>query len=239
EFQPQPAKQLGPIRRARGKHDRGVASWFGHHGEVLQGAYEWYNVRLMSRDFPEWIDPDKAAAAWRQFCWSFPLARYRLLDGMIANVDGGDDAEIEFRIVFGHDEQRQVRAEVAVSGRVPLRCERTLKIYEQPVESHSVVGIVADDRAAEALPEDYEPLLCTDSKIELVRLIGEEVLLGLPLVAIDPDSSSVSDPAPPADTHRPFAALADELRSGRDEKDCEDNDCDKRNRVQNNRDENN
>ncbi|HSH27946.1 MAG TPA: YceD family protein [Wenzhouxiangella sp.] len=119
-------------------------------------------------------------------------------------------------MVFGHDEQRQVRAEVSVSGRVPLRCERTLKVFEQPIESQSIVGIVPDDRAAESLPEDYEPLLCAGSKIELVRLIGEEVLLGLPLVAIDPASSSVTDQAPAADTHRPFAQLGDKLRKNRD-----------------------
>lgn len=170
----------------------------------------------MSRDFPDWIDPDKAAAAGREFSGTVPLARLARLEGMIADVDDGGDAEIEFRIVFGHDEQRQVRAEVSVSGRVPLRCERTLKVFEHPIESRSIVGIVPDDRTAESLPEDYEPLLCPDNKIELVQLIGEEVLLGLPLVAIDPASSSVPGQAPAADTHRPFAGLGDELRKRRD-----------------------
>ncbi|WP_181918718.1 YceD family protein [Wenzhouxiangella sediminis] len=167
----------------------------------------------MSRDFPDWIDPDKAAAAGREFSGTVPLARLTRLDGMIA--DPGD-AEIEFRIVFGHDEQRQVRAEVSVSGRVPLRCQRTLKVFEHPIESRSVVGIVPDDRAADSLPEDYEPLLCPDNKVELVRLIGEEVLLGLPLVPIDPASSKVGEEAPTSDTYRPFAELADELRKNRD-----------------------
>lgn len=167
----------------------------------------------MSRDFPDWIDPDKAAAAGREFNGTVPLARLSRLEGMIA--DPGD-AEIGFRIVFGHDEQHQVRAEVSVSGRIPLRCQRTLKVFEHPVESRSVVGIVPDDRVAESLPEDYEPLLCRDNKVELIRLIGEEVLLGLPLVPIDPASSRVGSEAPTSDTHRPFADLADELRRNRD-----------------------
>ena len=167
----------------------------------------------MSRDFPDWIDPDKAAAAGREFSGTVPLARLHRLEGMIA--DPGD-TEIDFRVVFGHDEQRQVRVEVSVSGQVPLRCQRTLKVFEQPIESSSVVGIVASDRAAESLPEDYEPLLCPDNKVELVRLIGEEVLLGLPLVPIDPASSQVGEQAPTSDTHRPFAELAEELRRKRD-----------------------
>ena len=172
----------------------------------------------MSRDFPDWIDPDKAAAAGREFSGTVPLARLPRLEGMIADPEG---AEIEFRIVFGHDEQRQVRAEVSVSGHVPLRCQRTLKVFEHPIKSRSVVGIVASDRAAEALPEDYEPLLCPDNKVELVRLIGEEVLLGLPLVPIDPESTRVgedvrTEEAPASDTHRPFADLAEEMRRKRD-----------------------
>ncbi len=167
----------------------------------------------MSRDFPDWIDPEKAAAAGREFSGTVPLARLSRLEGMIA--DPGD-AEIDFRIVFGHDEQRQVRVEVSVSGRVPLYCQRTLKVFEHPIDSRSTVGIVPDDREAESLPEDYEPLLCPDNKVELARLIGEEVLLGLPLVPIDPDSSRVGDSAPASDTHRPFADLADEMRKNRD-----------------------
>jgi uncharacterized protein len=167
----------------------------------------------MSRDFPDWIDPDKAAAAGREFSGTVPLARLTRLEGMIAEPG---DAEIGFRIVFGHDDQRQVRAEVSVSGHVPLQCQRTLKVFEHPIDSRSVVGIVPDDRSAESLPEDYEPLLCPDNKVELVRLIAEEILLGLPLVPVDPASERMADEPPEQDTHRPFADLAEELRRNRD-----------------------
>lgn len=166
----------------------------------------------MSRDFPDWIDPGKAAAAGREFSGTVPLARLDRLEGMIA--DPGD-AEIGFRVVFGLDEQRQVRVEVSVSGHVPLRCQRTLKQFDYPIESCSTVGIVADDRQAESLPENYEPLLCPDNKVELVRLIGEEVMLGLPLVPVDPASERMGEERPPADTHRPFAGL-DKLRKRSD-----------------------
>lgn len=166
----------------------------------------------MSRDFPDWIDPDKAAAAGREFSGTVPLSRLARLEGMIADPA---DAEIGFELVFGHDDQRQVRVEVAVSGAVPLRCQRTLKVFEHPIESRSVVGIVPDDRTAQSLPEDYEPLLCADNKVEVVRLIEEEMLLALPLVPIDPDSSRIGEEAPEKDTYRPFAGL-DQMRKKRD-----------------------
>jgi len=166
----------------------------------------------MSRDFPDWIDPHKAAAAGREFSGTVPLAWLPRLEGMIA--DPGS-SEIAFKVVFGQDQQRQVRADVSVSGRVPLHCQRTLEVFWHEIDSHSTVGIVPDDRAADRLPEDYEPLLCPDNKVELVRLIGEEVLLSLPLVPIAPASNRIGSGERQADTHRPFAGLA-EMRKRRD-----------------------
>jgi len=166
----------------------------------------------MSRDFPDWIDAHKAAAAGREFGGTVALARLPKLEGMIADPAG---AEIGFRLRFDYDQQRQVRVEVSVEGEVPLRCQRTLKVFWQAVESRSTIGIVPDDRVADSLPGDYEPLLCPDYRVELVRLIGEEVLLGLPLVPVDPASRRIAADAGPEDTHRPFADLA-ALRKLRD-----------------------
>lgn len=167
----------------------------------------------MSRDFPDWVHPDKAAAARRNFSGTVKLKRLERLTGMIA--DPGE-AEIGFQLAFRHDDQRQVRVDVAVSGEVPLRCQRTLNVFGHELETQSVVGIVSDDRAAEGLPENYEPLLCHDHRVELIRLIEEEVLLALPLIAVDPESQRLStDEEVPQETHRPFAELA-ELKKNRD-----------------------
>lgn len=169
----------------------------------------------MSRDFPDFVDTNKAAAAGREYGGSVPLSRLSRLEGIIA--DPGD-AEISFEIRFARDDQYQVRAEVMVQGWVPLRCQRTLGIYRHRVDSRSVVGIVASDREAEALPEDQEPVLVTDGRVELVRLIGEEVLLDLPLVPVDPDAGPPPVVEPTAETHRPFADLAERLKSKRKKK---------------------
>lgn len=166
----------------------------------------------MSRDFPDWVQPEKAAAARREFTGTVPLERLKRLAGMIA--DPGD-AEIAFELLFSQDEQRQVRVEVAISGTVPLRCERTLKVFDYVLDSHSVVGIVADDRSARALPDDYEPMLCPEGRVELAKLVEEELLLALPLMAVDPESDRIEPEASKADTHQPFAELA-ALKGNRD-----------------------
>ncbi len=168
----------------------------------------------MSRDFPDWIQPEKAAAARREFAGTVPLKRLERLTGMIA--DPGE-AEIAFELRFAHDDQRQVRVEVRVKGRVPLTCQRSLKVFHHELDSQSVVGIVGSERDAEALPDDYEPLMATEGRIELITLIEEEMLLGLPLVPVDPESNRLGDDKDTgADTYRPFAELAD-LKKERDQ----------------------
>ncbi len=142
-----------------------------------------------------------------------PLARMpRVADLVVAN----DDHEIDFTVAFSRNELRQVKVDVAISGSVPMRCQRTLKVFAQPLESQSVVGVVASENEAEALPDDYEPVLCPDQRLALAGLVEEEVLLGLPLVPVDPDSSPVGQAeAIQEETQRPFEVLA-ELRKKRE-----------------------
>ena len=167
----------------------------------------------MSRDFPDSVQIEKAAAAKREFGGTVPLTRLERLAGMIA--DPGE-SEIAFRLRFSHDDQRQVRVEVWVNGRVPLICQRSLKEFEHALDSHSVVGLISGEREADALPEDYEPFLVSEGRVELVTLIEEEMLLALPLVPVDPESERIGTEEPPKDTHRPFAGLAG-LKTDRDQ----------------------
>ncbi len=176
----------------------------------------------MSRDFPDWVDPGRAAAAGRRFAGSVPLDRMARLLDIIAEVGGqsGASPSVEFEIEFSHDAQGQVRVELGVRGRIPLICQRSLKRYDHALDLHSVIGIVGSERAAEALPGDYEPVVCADGRLGLVGLVEEEILLGLPLVPIDPGTEPVETASRQQDDgRRPFAALADwKSRRGEQEK---------------------
>lgn len=142
-----------------------------------------------------------------------PLARLPRVADLV--VGDGDD-EIRFVLAFSRNELGQVKVDVEISGRVQMRCQRTLAIFEQPLDSRSVVGVVASEDDADALPDDYEPVLCPDQRLELASLVEEEVLLSLPLVPIDPASSPVGQAvAEEEETQRPFEVLA-ELRKKRE-----------------------
>jgi uncharacterized protein len=158
----------------------------------------------MSRDYPDWIPTEKAAQARRVFHGRVDADRLKRLEGLIV---AGQGSEIAFEVSFFLDDQGQILAQVALEGEVALQCQRTLGTFRQKLSSRSKVAIVADEAQEDRLPEDYESRLCPDQRLELLDLVGEEALLALPLVPVDPASDPLPDADPVADTHRPFAAL--------------------------------
>ncbi len=159
----------------------------------------------MSRDFPDWVHPDKAASARRVFSGSVRLDRLERLKGLVVS---DPQAEVIFQMNFSRDQQDQVRVDIKVRGVVPMQCQRSLKTYDQSICGSSVIGIVASEAEAAALPEDYEPQVCPDSRLRLLDLIEEEVLLALPLVPLDPATERQAPAQESTQTHRPFEALA-------------------------------
>jgi len=158
----------------------------------------------MSRDYPDWIDTEKAAQARRVFRGQVDADQLKRLDGLIVE---GEGSEIEFEISFSLDGQGQTLAVVKLKGELALQCQRTLETFRHGVNSRSTVAILTDEAEEASLPGDYESRLCTNQRLELLDLVGEEALLALPLVPVDPNSEPMPDLETTADTHRPFATL--------------------------------
>ncbi|MFP4207660.1 MAG: YceD family protein [Wenzhouxiangella sp.] len=167
----------------------------------------------MSRDYPDWLNPFKAAQARREFAGTIRLAD---LGRVVDLIDQPGDAEIGFELGFELNDQREVLVRVRVSGQVPMVCQRSLRPFAQPIDSASLVAVVDSEEAAGRLPEDCEPLVVSEPRLRIADLVAEEVLLALPLVPRAPDSEPVGSPGQ-AETgsgnrQRPFAALADLAR---------------------------
>lgn len=160
----------------------------------------------MSRDYPDWVHPDKAASAGRCFKGELPVASMERLSGLIVEDAGG---EVAFKLDFSLTAQRQIRVDVAIHGWLPLQCQRSLKTYRHEFESSAVVGVIADEAEIPSLPGEFEPLACPEQRLKLADLVEEELLLCLPLVPVSPDTERVGEDLPStAETHRPFEVLA-------------------------------
>ncbi len=106
---------------------------------------------------------------------------------------------------------------------LPQTCQRCLGVYAQPVEVDRWFRFVADEATAEAEDDDCEEdLLVMVPRFDLLRLIEDELLMGLPLVPMHETcpgpvrlSAGEGDAGQEAGgAVHPFAALA-ALRPGR------------------------
>lgn len=170
----------------------------------------------MSRDFPDWINVERAAQAERRFAGE---ARIEWMPRVSDLLDEpAPDDVIGFEVAASLDKSSGagdiVRLDVHVHGTVPMTCQRTLKRYRQPIDSRSAVTVVASESELAGLPEDLEPKLVPEGRLKLVELVEDELLLALPLVPRDPDSAPVEnagdafEPSTPDERENPFAELA-------------------------------
>jgi len=90
-----------------------------------------------------------------------------------------------------------------------------------PIEARVCLGIVKSESEAELLPARYDPLVLEQAEISLLKVIEDELLLVMPIVARHPAGQCQATPASgelqedmvEERRENPFAVLA-KLKSG-------------------------
>jgi len=172
----------------------------------------------MSRDFPDIVDPWKAAEGKRSFQGSIPLERMHRLAAELAKDDSEQRREAVFSATFSLDRQGLVTIDLSVRADLPLVCQRSLVVFEEKVDRRSLLAVIETVAEEEDLPELYEPVLAEDHRMKMVDLIEEELLLAVPQVPRSPNAEVIELPGEvemttssdkeKERTQRPFAGLA-------------------------------
>ena len=172
----------------------------------------------MSREFPDIVDPWKAADGKRTFRGSVPISRMKRLEELLAPSASGERGEAAFVMHFAYDEQGLVTIATEVDAGLELICQRSLALYVEEVARRSMLVVIEDVGEQEEMPESYEPVLVEGRRVALASLVEEELLLAVPQVPRAPHSDEIefstdggaetrpsvgSEP-----THKPFAGLA-------------------------------
>ena len=146
-------------------------------------------------------------SAKRYFEGTLPLAAFTRLRGSLVDTEG----ECRFTLEFGRDAMNQAFVEVRADADLPLQCQRTLERYLQPVKVMQQLGLITSEAQEDALPEGMEPLLVSESaELRAIDLVEDELILALPVVPINPESSLPETVWPLEDEQKPnpFAALS-------------------------------
>jgi len=143
----------------------------------------------MSAHLPAVIDVWRMVAAKRQFEGTLPLSAFTRLRDSLVDSEG----ECRYVLGFGRDAGNQAFVEVRAEAELPLLCQRTLERYLHRVRLVQQLGLITSEAQESALPEQMEPLLVPESgEMQAIDLVEDELILSLPVVPIDPDSTAPS-----------------------------------------------
>lgn len=146
----------------------------------------------MSADYPQHLDPWRAASDEWQLKGSIPISQLKRLHDKLEMDALASQHEVAFSADFSTDGDGRPVIHLCLDAQVPLCCQRTLAVYDQCLSSESQVVVVESDTEAELIAEEFEPVLLDEKLLAVRDLVEEELLLAIPLVPLDPDAPELS-----------------------------------------------
>jgi len=132
----------------------------------------------MVRPAPNSFNPEQVARQPETMSVAFPLSRCKRLVALMA-VDSG---ELAGEITVSRIGERLV-VRGKYSTRYMLECQRCLQSFEYPIDANFELTLVADQSAADALPEELDPLIVgEDGMLDVVDIFEDELILQIPTV---------------------------------------------------------
>jgi uncharacterized protein len=173
-----------------------------------------YHTRPMSQDWSRRRDIDLLAD--ERVCVEFdiPLAEFPRLRSQLAHAAGSASGRVCFERVQG-----ACVAEITLSARASLTCQRCLRPVECPIDCAGRVAMVADGAEADRAPQGLETILAPDRRMSVRDLVEEELFLALPIVPLHENPECARAPGaraggPAPGGQRPFERLSELLKRG-------------------------
>jgi uncharacterized protein len=140
----------------------------------------------MSQALPEIVDAWRMVQSRRHFQGTLPLATLKRLAADLAATHG----DVVFDLEFGKDDLGIAFLHVQATTALPLTCQRTLEVFDLPVQIDSRLGLITREEDEAGLPAGYEPLM-TDGALRLTDVIEDELILAVPVVPVKPGTEHV------------------------------------------------
>ncbi len=162
----------------------------------------------MRAALPDQIEPALLAEKGAQLDGRVALGKMERLTPLLAAEPGEAWVELAFAI----DAQGLRTVHGRVRAEVELQCQRCLQPVPCAIDSEFHLAVIASATEERRLPKGFEPLDCSDGPVATVRLVEDEILLGLPLVAHHPDAGCNEEMARwrgerDDETENPFSVL--------------------------------
>ena len=136
----------------------------------------------MSREYPDWISPSRAAEGKRIYSGTIPISRMQRLAALLVDARG----VASFTAAFRTDLEKRVIIDLQVEAALPLLCQASMEVYDEQVSRNTELAVIEEDREQFDVPEIYEPVLTENGRLAFVSIVEDELLLGLPQIPRKP-----------------------------------------------------
>ena len=165
----------------------------------------------MSPGLKEHLDFFEQADREAHYEGDWPLEKLARLTDLLASASGDLHANVNFGRLGEH---RFLRGSVRAS--LVLVCQRCLQEVTMDVDEDFCLGLIATDDDASHLPEQYEPLVVSDSVMSLIDIFEDALILAIPMIPVHREVCSeyvqaqgTVDKNGTRERENPFAVLKD------------------------------
>ncbi len=152
---------------------------------------------------PRTVDPAKAAQKRLDYSGIIQASLLKRLAESVAGVKR--DAEVT--LSFGLDEQRLVVISGKANVEVDLECQRCNEVFTHQCEVQFTYTPYYSEKSEEDAPEEYDLVDLNEyGEVDLIQLVEDEFILGLPQVAMHDDADCSVD-----STNMVFGELPEEV----------------------------
>ena len=132
------------------------------------------------------VDPFRQASLGAEYQGDLPFDKMpRLRELLVKRSEGS----VRYRLRFSQQGSRRFRLEGEIDTSVELPCQRCFRGSWYDVSSQFRFELVETEAEMDLVEEGYDALLVEDERISLPGLLEDEVLLGLPAIAVHEDAA--------------------------------------------------
>jgi len=130
----------------------------------------------MFKELPAFIDPKRLAFQGTNLKGAFALAQMSRLGDMLCDIQG--EAQIDW--LFALDDKQRPTINGRLLAQMTLLCQRCLKPMLYSVDVQVALIVLTEEQDDEA---GYEPIILNSTQVSLIKLIEDELILAMPIIA--------------------------------------------------------
>lgn len=106
---------------------------------------------------------------------------------------------VSYELLFARDQKGRCIVTGRVRATLRLRCQRCLDEVGVPVDAPIALALIRREEDARDLPEDLDPWIVADERLNPMDLVEDELLLALPAIPRHPLGDCAAGPIEPGE----------------------------------------